>query len=102
LTTSPIPYGTRTFELEFDFSKHVLQVSTDDGSYRVIALSPRSVAEFYADVRRALSELGIDVHIYEITASRGFANRRFSPVPWREVGRSPVARVGAPIGMEAA
>jgi uncharacterized protein DUF5996 len=66
LTTSPIPYGTRTFELEFDFSKHVLQVSTDDGSYREIALSPRSVAEFYADVRRALSETGIDVHIYEM------------------------------------
>jgi hypothetical protein len=66
LTTSTIPYGTRTFELEFDFSRHVLSVSTDDGSSKEILLSPRSVAEFYADVMQALSELGIDVHIYEI------------------------------------
>jgi hypothetical protein len=65
LTTSPIPYGTRTFELEFDFSRHVLQISTGDGSSREIALSPRSVAEFYADVRKALSELGIEVRIFE-------------------------------------
>src|SRR3989337_2370798 len=50
LTTSPIPYGQRTFELEFDFLKHVLSISTDDGSYREVALSPRPVAEFYANV----------------------------------------------------
>jgi uncharacterized protein DUF5996 len=66
LTTSTIPYGTRTFELEFDFSRHVLSISTDDGSSKEILLSPRSVAEFYADVMQALSELGIDVQIYEI------------------------------------
>jgi Family of unknown function (DUF5996) len=44
----------------------VLRTSTNDGYSRDIALSPRSVAEFYADVRRALSELGIDAHIYEM------------------------------------
>jgi Family of unknown function (DUF5996) len=66
LTTSVIPYGHRTFELEFDFLKHVLSASTDDGSIREIGLFPRSVAEFYADVMRALSELGIEVHIYEM------------------------------------
>ena len=31
LTTSPIPYGERSFELDFDFLDHVLLVSTDDG-----------------------------------------------------------------------
>jgi len=66
LTTSPIPYGTRTFELEFDFLKHALRASTDYGSSKEIALSPRSVAEFYADVKRALTELGIDVRISEM------------------------------------
>ena len=66
LTTSLIPYGHRTFQLEFDFSKHELRASTDDGSHRAIRLAPRSVAEFYSDVRRALSELGIHVQIFEI------------------------------------
>ena len=45
--------------------KHVLRASTDNGSSKEIALSPRPVAEFYADVKRALSELGIEVRIFE-------------------------------------
>jgi hypothetical protein len=44
LTTSLIPYGHRSFELEFDFLNHVLRASTDKGSSKEIALSPRSVA----------------------------------------------------------
>lgn len=66
LTTSPIPYEHRTFELEFDFLKHVLRVATDDGAIREIGLFPRSVAEFYADVMQALSDLGIELEIYEM------------------------------------
>jgi Family of unknown function (DUF5996) len=66
LTTSPIPYGQRMFELEFDFLKHVLSVSTDDGSYKEIGLFPRSVAEFYGAVMQALSELDIDIPIHEM------------------------------------
>lgn len=66
LTTSPIPYGHRTFQLEFDFSKHVLRASSDDGSSKEIELSSRPVAEFYADVKRTLSELGIEVRIFEM------------------------------------
>ena len=65
LATSPIPYGDRTFELEFDFVRHVLLVSTDDGSLEKVGLFPRSVADFYADVMRTLSKLGIGVHIHE-------------------------------------
>ena len=66
LTTSSIPYGDRAFELEFDFLKHVLRAATNDGSMKEIALSPRPVAEFYADVTRALSQLGIEAHIFEM------------------------------------
>jgi len=65
MATSPIPYGDRTFELEFDFVRHVLLVSTDDGSLEKVGLFPRSVADFYADVMRTLSKLGIGVHIHE-------------------------------------
>jgi hypothetical protein len=63
LTTSSIPYGDRSFELEFDFLKHVLAISKDDGSVRQIGLYPRSVADFYAEVMRSLADLGIEIHI---------------------------------------
>ena len=66
LTTSSIPYGQQSFELEFDFLKHVLRASTDDGSFREVPLVPRTVAEFYADLMQALAELGIAVRIYEM------------------------------------
>lgn len=66
LTTSLIPYGQRTFELEFDFLSHVLRASTSDGSFKEIPFSPQSVAEFYSDVKGVLSQLGIEVRIYEM------------------------------------
>ena len=63
LTTSPIPDGARTFEIEFDFIDHVLWLRTSDGHFRQIVLKPMTVAEFYADVLHALSGLGIAVRI---------------------------------------
>jgi hypothetical protein len=66
LTTSAIPYGDRTFQLDFDFLNHVLLASTDDGSVRQMGLFPRSVAEFYADLMQSLAELGIEIHISEM------------------------------------
>ena len=64
LTTSTIPYGTRTFEMSFDFLAHHLQIETSDGITRTIALVPRSVADFYQDVMSTLSAIGIDVQIW--------------------------------------
>jgi Family of unknown function (DUF5996) len=66
LSTSPIPHGNRSFQLDFDFLNHVLVVSTDDGALRQIGLFPRSVAEFYAEVMRALADLGIEVRINDM------------------------------------
>jgi Family of unknown function (DUF5996) len=66
LTTSPIPYGERSIELEFDFIDHVLAVSTDDGEERRIDLFSRTVAEFYAEVMQALAELGTEVRIHDM------------------------------------
>ena len=31
LTTSPIPYGARSFQIDFDFVEHALVIRTDDG-----------------------------------------------------------------------
>jgi len=63
LTTSLIPYGSRTFSLDFDFVEHQLLIRTDGGAQRSVALRPRSVADFYAATKQALRELGIDVRI---------------------------------------
>ncbi|WP_454616832.1 DUF5996 family protein [Bradyrhizobium cenepequi] len=66
LTTSPIPDGVRTFQIDFDFIDHALRISTSDGGERHFALAELSVAGFYATVLAALRELGIDVAIDEM------------------------------------
>jgi hypothetical protein len=63
LTTSPIPDGARTFQIDFDFVDHVLWVRTSDGHFRQVVLKPMTVAEFYGDVLHALADLGIVVAI---------------------------------------
>src|SRR5438105_5370448 len=63
LTTSLIPYGTRAFEIEFDFIRHQLGISTTEGDERAIRLQPQSVASFYREVMSKLRELAIEVHI---------------------------------------
>ena len=64
LTTSSIPYGTRSFQISFNFLDHQLQIETSDGITKRIALAPRSVADFYQNVMFALSEIGIEVRIW--------------------------------------
>ncbi|HEY2387436.1 MAG TPA: DUF5996 family protein [Candidatus Binatia bacterium] len=64
LTTSPIPHGTRTFELAFDFVDHRLIVTTSDGASRTLALAPRAVADFYREVMASLAELDVPVRIH--------------------------------------
>jgi hypothetical protein len=66
LTTSPIPDGTRDFQIDFDFVSHALRISTSDGAERQFALSGHSVASFYESVMAALAELGIRVTIDEM------------------------------------
>jgi hypothetical protein len=63
LTTSPIPDGTRTFQIDFDFIDHALRISTSDGVERQFALAGQSVAGFYAAVMATLAELGIHIAI---------------------------------------
>lgn len=63
LTTSPIPYGLRTFQIDFDFLAHRLTVEASDGAARNVPLAPQSVATFYRRVMSALGELGIFVEL---------------------------------------
>lgn len=64
LTTSPIPYRTRTFEVEFDFVDHRLRIDTSDGGGRTLRLESRSVADFYREFMARLRELNIHVEIW--------------------------------------
>jgi hypothetical protein len=61
LTTTPIPHGTRAFEVGFDFIEHRLDISTSDGALRRLPLGSRSVAEFYRDYMAVLDALGLGV-----------------------------------------
>jgi hypothetical protein len=66
LTTSPIPYGERTFQIDFDFIEHAVCIETSDGPRWQMPLRAHSVADFHAAVMSALSDVGIEVHIDEI------------------------------------
>ena len=66
LTTSPIPYGVRTFQIDLDFIDHVLRISTSDGARRQFSLAGHSVASFYAAIMAELAQLGIHVAIDEM------------------------------------
>ena len=66
LTTSPVPDGTRTFQIDFDFIDHRLRIATSDGVHRQFALPGHSVASFYGAIMEALAELGIAVAIDEM------------------------------------
>jgi hypothetical protein len=64
LTTSPIPYGARTFQIDFDFIDHGVAIRTSDGATETLPLQPRSVAEFYDEMMDRLSALGLTVRIW--------------------------------------
>jgi hypothetical protein len=63
LTSSAIPHGVRTFEIDFDFIDHQLVVRTCEGEVRTLELRPRTVADFYAELMGVLDELALPVRI---------------------------------------
>ncbi|MGA8535620.1 MAG: DUF5996 family protein [Candidatus Tumulicola sp.] len=64
LTTGPVPFGERSFQIDFDFVEHRLDVIVSDGQSRYLQLLPRSVADFYGWLMQALRELSIDVRVW--------------------------------------
>ena len=64
LSTSPIPYGVRTFQIDFDFIAHQLTVQSSDGGVATLALRPQSVASFYRSLmdEMATLDLRVDIH----------------------------------------
>jgi hypothetical protein len=64
LTTSSMPYGDRTLEIQFDFIHHRLLLRTSDAVERQMTLYARSVADFYTEYMSLLRSVGVDVKIY--------------------------------------
>lgn len=78
LTTSPIPYGSRTFQIIFDFINHELLIQTNDGDMDTMSLVSRSVADFYEELFARLAELNLEVKIH--TTPNEVAN----PIPFEK------------------
>ncbi|HEY5617378.1 MAG TPA: DUF5996 family protein [Vicinamibacterales bacterium] len=64
MATRSLPHGHRTFVIAFDFIDHRLEICASDGMTESIALGPRSVAVFYADVMHTLDEMELPVRIW--------------------------------------
>jgi hypothetical protein len=66
LTTSPIPHGTRTFQIDFDFLRHRLILQSSDGGAGGFALEPQSVAAFYRRLMAEMEKLELQVDIHRL------------------------------------
>jgi hypothetical protein len=63
LTTGPVPYPSGVFEIQLDFERHELCITTSQGQRVVRPLRPESVASFYESVFETLRLFGILVTI---------------------------------------
>ena len=64
LGTSAMPvHGGGLLEIEFDFVAHRVVFRTSAGAVKEMALAARPVADFYAEFRRVLAGLGVEVEL---------------------------------------
>jgi len=78
LTTGPVPYQNRTFQIDFDFIAHELVVQSSDGHSGRVLLQPQSVATFYANLMVEMKKLHLHVDIYRMP------NEVLDPIPFDE------------------
>src|SRR3569833_1762235 len=64
LTTTSIPYGTRTFQIDFDFIAHRLTIQSSVGGMASFSLQTQSVATFYARLMAELDALQLHVELH--------------------------------------
>lgn len=63
LTTSAVPYGSRSFQIDFDFFEHQLLLRSSDGRSAALALESQPVASFYQRFMEEMHKLDLDVNI---------------------------------------
>ncbi|HEX2190712.1 MAG TPA: DUF5996 family protein [Longimicrobiaceae bacterium] len=66
LTSGAMPYGSRSFEVAFDFVDHRLRIDTGDGAEHGFPLEPRSVADFHRELMAELRRIGIEPRIWPV------------------------------------
>lgn len=76
LTSRPIPWHGRTFQIDFDFVDHEVVLSKSDGQKDHLDLRPRSVADFYHELMTKLKGMEIPVRIH------GVPNEVPDPIPF--------------------
>jgi hypothetical protein len=64
LTTSPMPHGTDSVQIDFDFIDHRLVILRSNGDAESLPLEPSSVADFHAALMARLATLGISARIW--------------------------------------
>lgn len=64
VTTSPIPDGNRTFQIDFDFIDHQLTIHSSDGFSGGLKLHAQSVASFYSRLMEEMGKLNVHVDIH--------------------------------------
>ena len=64
LTTSSMTYKGQYLQIDFDFINHILLIRTTKDSSKIIALQPKSVADFYREVMQNLESLGMPITIW--------------------------------------
>ncbi|HET9447879.1 MAG TPA: DUF5996 family protein [Steroidobacteraceae bacterium] len=74
--TGLIPHDAGSFQIDFDFVEHTLQLQAVDGRTVRLHLHPQPTAEFYRHVMKSLSLLGAPVQI------RTMPNELPDPIPF--------------------
>jgi hypothetical protein len=64
LTTSPVPHGSRVFQIDFDFIVHQLRVLASDGAAGGFELRPQTVSVFYGKLLGEMARLQLPVTIH--------------------------------------
>jgi len=78
LTTQTIPYQNKSFQIDFDFTEHLLKITTIEGELRKLDLHEISVADFYKKIFELLDDLKINVKIKPIPSEI------VDPIPFEE------------------
>ncbi len=66
VTTSPMPYGDHSLQIDFDFVGHELVVEASRAGRKTIPLKPMTVAAFYREFMSALEDVGTPVRIWPV------------------------------------
>lgn len=91
-STLLLPYGERTFAIEFDFIGHELVVTTSAGERRALPLRPQAVADFYAAVMELLRDLAMPIRIWPVSVEMATAVRIDQDVEHRSYDADAVSR----------